>query len=305
MRHFFFKPIIGLPLIILCASLNILAGQGDTEKLEAIIEKRNDIVFYGGFEEMKVNSEDWISAWGIPFVSRGDKAETLSGPQAFIGKKTLRVDYPKGGVGPSATGMQFPVDFHSIGKMDPKAYDSLYLRYYVKFEDGFDFRLGGKLPGLMGGNESWKRSGGDQPDGTNGWTVRFMWRENGEAVVYAYLPTGTKYNTSQWGTDIKLNRKFQPGTWHCIEQYCKINTVGKEDGKLYVWMDGTRVLGLEDVTYRTVDNDAGKIGGFYFSTFHGGNTPEWGPKVTSYAQFDGIVAATSRVGLYEAKQDQK
>ncbi|MFP4417293.1 MAG: polysaccharide lyase [Chitinivibrionales bacterium] len=288
-----------LPLIIFLASYTNFAQQGEPGSLETMIKNRNDIVFYGGFEEISVNSTDWKNAWGIPFVNRGDQVEILSGPEAFIGNKTLRIDYPRGGVGPSATGMQFPVDFKNMDAMPQKTYDSLYLRYYVKFEDGFDFRLGGKLPGLMGGNQSWKRSGGDQPDGTNGWTLRFMWREGGEAVVYAYLPTGTKYNTSRWGTDIKLNRQFNPGSWHCIEQFCKVNTIGQEDGKLYVWLDGERVLTLQDVTYRTIDNDAGRIGGFFFSTFHGGNTPEWGPRVTSYAQFDGIVAATSRVGTHE------
>ncbi|MFW5775048.1 MAG: polysaccharide lyase, partial [Chitinivibrionales bacterium] len=109
-----------------------------------MLKNRDDVVFYDGFEELKINSDDWKAAWGIPFVNRGDDVEVLTGPKAFIGKKTLRVDYPKGGVGPTATGMQFPVDFQNITSLSQKAYDSLHLRYYVKFEEGFDFRLGGK-----------------------------------------------------------------------------------------------------------------------------------------------------------------
>ena len=45
------------------------------------------------------------------------------------------------------------------------------------------------------------------------------------------------------------------------------------------------------------ENNYGLIGGIYFSTFHGGNTPDWAPQIDSFAQFDGIVAATQRVGF--------
>lgn len=275
-----------------------LAVEGEPNNLEANLLSRDDIVFYGGFES-EFGSSAWDTDWGIGFTNRADQVEILTGTSAFIGSKSIRVDYPAGGVGPTQTGTQFPINFEDISNMPVKAFDSLYLRYYVKFENGFDFKLGGKLPGLMGGNRSWGRSGGNQPDGTNGWTLRFMWRRDGEAVVYTYLPTGTKYSTSQWGTDIKLNKHFETGKWHCLEQFCKVNTVGREDGKLYVWMDGERVLTLDDVTYRTVDNTAGKVGGIYFSTFHGGNSSDWAPSVTSYAQYDGIVAGTRRIGMYQ------
>lgn len=274
---------------------------------ESWMINRNDIVFYGGFEadsQKAIGTETWKKQWGIPFTNRIDDVQFVTGSAAFANGRSIRVSYPEGKFGPQFTGVQFPISFENIETMQQQRYDSLYIRYYVKFEPGFDFRLGGKLPGIMGCNQSWQRSGGNQPDGTNGWTLRLMWREGGKAVVYSYLPPH-KYGGAQWGLDIELNRTFQTGVWHCIEQYVKINDVGKENGKLHVWLDNEQVLTLDDVVFRTVDNDAGKIGGIFISTFHGGNTPDWAPRNNSYALFDGFAAAKERrIGLFRKEGER-
>jgi len=281
-------------ILILNPATAIATVHGEPQHLEPGLVGRSDIIFYGGFEADALGSVNWTKNWGIAFTSRIADATLVDGAEAVAGEKAIRVDYPKGGVGPSATGMQFPVDFSRISGMQAH-YESLYLRYYVFFESGFDFVKGGKLPGLMGSEGSWIRSGGNIPDGTNGWTMRLMWREEGEAVIYAYLPPG-KYQRGVWGTDIPLGKTFATGRWICIEEFVKVNTPGRNDGQLTVWIDNEQVLALTDVNYRTIDNAAGKIGGIYVSTFHGGNTPDWGPAVTSHARFDGIVAALNRVG---------
>jgi hypothetical protein len=275
---------------------NSHAAEGEPDALEAGLAGRTDILVYGGFETDIPGTGDWRTIWASPWMNpnRSDQLSTVHGDKAIAGGKALYVSYPKGGVGPNETGTQWPSRLADYGTL-ASTYDSLYLRYYVYFEPGFDFNRGGKLPGLMGGGNSWSRSGGDQPDGTNGWTMRFMWRSNGEAVVYAYLPDG-KYKEGIWGTDIKLNVHFETGKWICIEQFIKVNTIGTPDGKLQVWIDNTLVLDLDDVLYRTVENDAGRVGGFYFSTFHGGSDISWAPSLDSYARFDAIVLALQRVG---------
>ncbi len=276
---------------------------GDSDFLESLFDNRDDIVFYGGFEKEGVCSDQWESSWGIAWSQRCDQIETLTGEDAFIGDKTIRVHYPAGEFGPAGTGAQFPITFERM-TLPETGFDSLYLRYYLQFEEGFDFRLGGKLPGLIGGDESWGVSGGNHPDGTNGWTLRLMWRENGMAVVYAYLPPG-EYQQGSWGLDIALNKQFKPGTWHCIEQFVCINDIGRENGALRVWFDNELVLDLDDVVYRTVENSAGKVGGCYFSTFHGGSGAQWAPLTDSYARFDGFTMATSRVGLFDSPVDTR
>ncbi|MEE9431893.1 MAG: polysaccharide deacetylase family protein [Melioribacteraceae bacterium] len=269
---------------------------GDANSLEENLVSRDDIIFYGGFDE-GFNDDYWKKNWGIKWNHRADENEIID--KAFQCGKSLRVNYPKGGLGPSTTGQQFPIVFRDIPNMKDDYFQEVYLRYYVKFEKGFDFRKGGKLPGLMGGGDSWKRSGGNQPVGNNGWTLRFMWVEDGKLIVYAYVPKSKngKWGEALWGQGIDCDFTAAPGKWICIEQYVNVGTPNKDDGKLKVWIDGIEKVNIDDMRFWNVENNDGRIGGIYFSTFHGGNTDDWRPLNDSFAQFDGFVVAKKRVGL--------
>ena len=60
----------------------------------------------------------------------------------------------------------------------PKA-DEYYLSFDVMFSPGFDFDLGGKLPGLYGGKDiNYIVAGGRTPDGYNGWSGRIMFKKD-------------------------------------------------------------------------------------------------------------------------------
>ena len=219
----------------------------------------------------------------------------------------MRVNYPAGGLGPDGTGTQFPIVFQNMNKLKDGFYQELYLRYYVKFESGFDFRKGGKLPGLMGGGDSWLRSGGDQPDGSNGWTLRFMWVENGKLIVYAYIPKSEncKWGEAIWGQTIDCNFVTESDKWICIEQYVNVGTPNKDNGKLKVWINGVEKVNVSDMRFWNIENNNGKIGGIYFSTFHGGNTQDWAPQNNSFTQFDGFVVAKSRINIVKQKERLK
>lgn len=271
---------------------------GEGISSEPALQSRNDILFYGGFESLIPGEEGWRDSWGSLWGSPNRSASLNTIMSDLIpNSQALRVSYPSGGVGPGETGTQWPTSLEEFDGLEAQ-YDSLYLRYYVKFEEGFDFVKGGKLPGLMGGKDSYSRSGGNQPDGTNGWTMRFMWRSEGRAVVYAYLPEG-KYKEGVWGTDIDLGVNFQTNKWHCVEQFIKVNSPQSEDGLLKVWIDDQLVLNIDDVRYRTVSNDYGSVGGLYMSTFHGGSDATWAPSVNSFAQFDGFALGLERIGPYK------
>jgi hypothetical protein len=239
----------------------------------------------------------WQARWGAAWVKRAETARVFI-EQDLSGLPSVGVTYPQSAVGPSQGGLQFPASFAAMSDLSPTAFNELHLRYRVFFEPGFDFVKGGKLPGLMGGGESWTRSGGNQPNGENGWTMRFMWRNQGEVVVYSYLPPSTngQYGNHIWGVDIPLSRRFTTGKWHTIEQRIKLNDLGQENGELTVWFDDEQVLSLNDITYRTKDNVNGKIGGVYFSTFHGGNDASWAPDTLSKARFSDFAISSGRIG---------
>ena len=232
---------------------------GDKISLEKEIRKRDDVMFFGGFDK-NFNNPTWRNNWGIPWSSRTDNSEIVSNSK-YEGK-ALRVGYPKGGVGPGETGTQFPIVFNDMPKPSQGFYKEAFLRYYVKFDKGFDFRKGGKLPGLMGGGDSWSRFGGNQPDGTNGWTLRFMWVDGGKLIVYAYIPKSKngKWGEAKWGQGISCSFKAEPNKWYCIEQYVNVGTPNKDDGKLKVWINGVEKVDINDMRFWNVENNNGKIG---------------------------------------------
>lgn len=59
------------------------------------------------------------------------------------------------------------------------------LAYSIWLPDDFEFKKGGKLPGLFGGTGP---AGGTKADGANGFSTRYMWRDGGQGEVYAYIP---------------------------------------------------------------------------------------------------------------------
>ncbi|MDO3388750.1 hypothetical protein QWI17_23085 [Gilvimarinus sp. SDUM040013] len=232
---------------------------------------------------------NWLEELSPAWHSRLETTRVVPAPDAAQFPHALEVHFPKGAVGPGEGGAQFPLLFRKWQGMNDH-YEDLTLSYCLKFNEDFDFVMGGKLPGLIGGEDSWTRSGGNQPDGSNGWTLRYMWRTGGQAVIYAYLPPSPngRYGSATWGQDIALNRTFIPEQWHCLKQRVVINDIGEENGQLQVWFDGEQVLSLNNITYRTQDNNAGKIGGMYFSTFHGGNTRDWAPSKDSSLLINGF-----------------
>jgi hypothetical protein len=235
---------------------------------------------------------NWQNAWQLDWNSRLNTTKVITSTE---GASVLQVNYPEGGVGPSQSGVQFPIRFSSFSDLAP-AYHSLKLGYCLTFSKDFDFVKGGKLPGLMGAGDSWTRSGGNQPDGSDGWTMRYMWREKGEAVIYAYLPPSPngRYGGTTWGQDISLNKQFIPGQQHCLTQEITINDVGQENGQLKVWFDGELVIERKDVSYRLVDTPEGYIGAVMFSSFHGGNNPSWAPRHLSSIEFSDLTISTTQ-----------
>ena len=180
--------------------------------------------------------------------------------------------------------------------------EALYVRYYVKFDEGIDFIMGGKLPGLAGGEAN---TGGDPPNGFDGWSARIMWRDNGRIVQYVYHPdqAGTYAEDMDWNEG-GASRFFVPGKWHCVETYIRMNTVNGEgepnarfDGVVRSWLDGELALDRTDVRFRYTNAFA--IDAFYFSTFFGGGDASWAPVKDEHALFDNFVIDDERIGCHD------
>lgn len=211
-----------------------------------------------------------------------ERCVIVEGEDAYSGR-SLRVFYPRGSVGPLEGGAQWRVEL-------PELYDELFLSYRVRFEPGFEFVRGGKLPGLFGGAGN---TGGGIPTGTDGWSGRMMWRAAGLAVQYLYYPDQPRI----WGEDIPwdegFERHFVPGEWSTVEHRFVINTPGEADGLLQGWWNG--VLAVERPGLRLRDVDTFAVDGFYFSTFFGGNTADFAAARDEYIYFDDFVISTESI----------
>ncbi|WP_128375989.1 polysaccharide lyase [Streptomyces cavernae] len=217
------------------------------------------------------------------------RAVLLPGRDPVLGP-TLRVGYPAGSAsmtvarkyGRPEGGAQLYLERRS-GPVD-----SLHLRYYLRFPNGFDFVKGGKLPGLYGGSVT---GGQHIPDGTDGMSTRYMWRRNGFAEVYAYLPTSVEHGTSLGRSD---DWYWPVDRWTCVEQALHLNTPGRADGSITVTVNGARVLAQHRLTFRTTPRL--RIDGVFFSTFFGGDDPSWATPRAQYVDFAAFAISSRTLG---------
>jgi len=200
-----------------------------------------------------------------------DRTEIIEGPPAFSGR-SLRHKFA-GGTRLHGHSLQVRV---ALGG----SYEDLYVRYRLRFGEGFDFVKGGKLPGLFGGEGN---TGGGVPDGTDGWSGRMMWREDGAATQYLYHPD----QPGTFGQYFYWNRYFEPGVWHTVKMRFTMNTPGMHDGTLETWFDGAEAMRRGGLRFRDVDSFA--IDGFDLVTFFGGGTNDWNASKDEYIYFDDFV----------------
>lgn len=208
--------------------------------------------------------------------------------------KYISVKYPAGSCGSKDTdgcgkgsGAQWlmPLD---------RNYEELYLSYRVKFINGFNFVLGGKLPGLTASRNpvtTTPPTGGIKPGECDGFSARYMWKSNGIAETYLYSPA----QPGNYGEDILWQNpngtpvQFIPNRWYVITQRLVMNTPGQPDGILEVWLDGVKVQRKTNVFYRGAACPTMGVNQFYFSTIFGGNDPSWAAVKDEYVYFDDFV----------------
>ncbi len=269
---------------------NQLIGSVISEPLSAAPATLSDNAISVGFEghannttyDYSAQSQDWSVAWS----NQMDKYGSISTNEAHSGSSSLKMDYPANEQSNAGAKWQVP------GQQE------YYLSYWLKFDSNFDFDgnkySGGKLPGLGEGDLA---SGGVKPNGDNGFTSRYMWREGGKATLYLYHMD----MASTWGDDILLkgedgqDKYFERGQWHNMIQRVQVNDAGQANGEIDVWMDKEQVLDMDGLRF----NNGQGIDTMYFSTFHGGNGSDWWPEQEVSAYFDDFVVSTDAhdVGL--------
>ena len=197
------------------------------------------------------------------------------------GSGYLSIAYPKGSVAPSVKSRPTGgLGFYARGQLT-KGTDAACLRYLVRFPKDFDFRNGGKLPGLFGGAKP--PSGGDRPKGDEGFTVRLMWRAGGKGEIYLYAPNmvpDSAHGGMQLGTGAF---RFPRGRWVEVEVETILNSPGESDGLIHLWIDGRPAIFVGGVKFRK--SGRVPVGGLMFSTFFGGDTARFAAVKAEHADF--------------------
>ncbi|MFG6157239.1 polysaccharide lyase [Halomonas sp. 1390] len=209
-------------------------------------------------------------SWGVD-----TNVELLDAEATGLGESGLRVHYPAGTSSPGDT-QQGGAGFYSAPAGVAGA-ERACLTYRVRFEPGFDFVKGGKLPGLFGGEAP---SGGEEVNGETGFSMRFMWRQAGQGELYEYVAS----KDEEYGASVGRGLwSFPTGEWVTVEQELVLNTPGEENGLARVWINGVPVLEQGNIVYRTTNEVT--IDGLMFSTFFGGHGKEWRTPRDQHADF--------------------
>ena len=232
-------------------------------------------------------------------------------------EKVLRVHYKKGQIHLGNSGFQSlaALPKKNRPKEDVNNPQEVTLVYYVKFENGFHWTTGGKLPGLAGGIAPAGSAiiGSDRLN--NGFTARFMFHKltsssgkvmpssligyiyhpgregaDGQSVYGAGSYMSTIKPTTSF-TDRNRNNLFQFKTnkWYKIQQTIKANRPYKADGTMKVWINDQLATSYGNMKY-IADGKHGKysVDRLLFSTFYGGGTDDYKPSKDTYTRFKGI-----------------
>ena len=206
-----------------------------------------DTVFYDGFESGS------LALWqdGVDPT----KHQVISDPtRAHGGSHYLQITYPAGGDGGSLTRFFMP------------GYDSVYVRYYVRFPA--DWTGTTKLLLLRGSrvDNQWSSFGiaGMCPTGTDFFTTNVITEGTGspgQVRFYTYFPAMAREpdGITCWGrysgqgtTDYPDSTAMMSlGVWHRVEFSVKLNTPNAADAVEHMWIDGILKGEWSGLSFRT------------------------------------------------------
>ncbi|KAK7472574.1 hypothetical protein VKT23_000688 [Stygiomarasmius scandens] len=216
----------------------------------------------------------------------GPDLEFVSDPFPDGSSRTLpvlQVTYPEDSFSHDSGGAQF---INMWNNTRGSVFNSMMLSYDLAFGENFDWVKGGKLPGIRGGNDTSGCSGGNEATGLDCFSVRLMWRADGVAEAYAYIPTPNDLCSernivcnSDFGISISRGAfGFVAGRWNRITILVQLNDpVNVANGNLQVYYNDLLLISQQNLQFRS--SSAVSANGLYFSTFFGGNSEQLGERI--------------------------
>jgi hypothetical protein len=263
------------------------------------------VIFADDFESY-ASAAGLSSRWNEVFHSSNVRIASEPG-NVLSGGKALEFTVPK---------QSGEVSNHAAKYVSPER-DVLFLRYYAKFDAGFNV-----LGSSHNGNTVSARycCPGQRADGYNKFLVSYeagRWEtvtaNPGSLNIYVYhpdqrdvygdhfYPTGRilpfDRTPGDFGPEFVARPEVVPvlGRWYCYELMVKANTPGQRDGRIAMWLDGKLIADFPNVRLR--ETSALKIDRFTIDLHVGSNTLAVAKK-----WYDNVVAATSYIGPMVSSQ---
>lgn len=218
----------------------------------------------------------------------------VQGDVAFGGKRSLRQQYDRGQVEAGWLGWHFG-DHPEGGVRKGEKFEDVYFRFYHRFEKGWPDRF----PPRVAAIRSRYVDGG----------LRFAWQE--QLQISARLPGGTAASrpisglaapdgkvylgdgSLRWLDRETLDLRFaeHDGDWLAIETRVKLNTPGRNDGRITYWVNEEIVLDREGENlrgaYTATTVNSVLLEGYWNSGAPADDLKRW---------YDNVVVATHPVG---------
>lgn len=261
--------------------------------LDKGIQNSKNVILFENFESRGKLHNSWTFGAKQQSLELTDQSKKYFYP---MDNTALKATITKG----SNAGLDLAYEFRKQNREEP---EELYFRYYVQFANNWNPRDGGKLPGLTGtyNKAGW---GGRKPNGFNGWSSRGLYLKtlSQHPLLSNKVPVGNYVyhvnQTSEYGDHIIWKEGYkgylEKNKWYCLEQYVKLNDIGKKNGQLKAWVDGKIALNIDNLEYRK-SNDL-KIEKVWLNVYHGGKITA-GQDISLY--IDNVVIADKYIGPIE------
>lgn len=228
--------------------------------------------------------DDFEWDWNTYMPSSEEENMSIAADPVNPDQKVLHITYQAGEEG-GGEGMAFNAPLNA-------KYEHLIFEYDVYFDPEFDWVKGGKLPGLCSYEDS--PTGCIENSTFEGFSIRYMWRENGAFYVYVYNPEKVEecgdYYPALGTSTVYLKR----GQWQHLKQEIYLGKANKQDGYVRVWIDGVLFYEITDIMLRTSSDVS--INGAAIDSFFGGSDSSWAPKTPQHAYFDNFAIARPPAG---------
>jgi len=213
--------------------------------------------------------------WGPP----GREVVVVSGAEAYKGGKSLRV---RTLAGVDSVQAHF-IDLY-CNRIPPA--EEYWWDFMIKFGEGFDFAVGGKIMNFGGG----KQYAGAKPAG-DGWSCYWLFDVNGAVNLYTYHMDQER----PWGDNGYPARKARllvPGQWSHLMGHVKLNTGDNRDGIYEFFFNGKPVFQKRDIRFRS--GTQAPADQFDVTAFYGGQGDMFKAKRDGYIYYDNFRCGRTR-----------